>query len=211
MSEHAAPPAGVRKAKREWRVRMLEARRAVPDEIRAIEARALSEAVVVATQACLEPVCCYVPVGLEPGSVRMLDALLGAGHEVLLPVVPPISRGKSTPSTLDWAPYRGAASLVDGPWGLRQPVAARLGPSALATAGHVLVPALAVDRHGTRLGRGAGWYDRSLPLARAATPIVAIVRDSELVAELPTDGHDVRMTGVLTPGLGLRALPLDLD
>jgi 5-formyltetrahydrofolate cyclo-ligase len=75
----------------------------------------------------------------------------------------------------------------------------------------VLVPALAVDRHGIRLGRGAGWYDRSLPFAGAETPLVAVVRDAELVAELPVDGHDVRMTGVLTPGLGLRALPLDLD
>jgi 5-formyltetrahydrofolate cyclo-ligase len=209
MSEPAPPPAGVRLAKREWRERVLKARRAVPDDVRAVEARALTEAVVAATQGCLGPVCCYVPVGREPGSVRMLDALLDAGHDVLLPVVPPFSEGSSVP--LDWAPYRGAGSLVDGPCGLRQPATGRLGPSALATAGHVLVPALAVDRHGIRLGRGAGWYDRSLPFAGAETPLVAVVRDAELVAELPAEGHDVRMTGVLTPGLGLRALPLDLD
>ena len=45
----------------------------------------------------------------------------------------------------------------------------------------MLVPALAVDRRGVRLGRGAGFYDRSLPLAAPAARLVAVVRDDELV------------------------------
>ena len=70
----------------------------------------------------------------------------------------------------------------------------------------ILVPALAVDRAGVRLGRGAGFYDRSLPLADAAARLIAVVRDDELVARLPAEPHDVRMTHALTPHNGLVTL-----
>ena len=70
----------------------------------------------------------------------------------------------------------------------------------------VLVPALAVDRIGVRLGRGAGFYDRSVPLAAPGARLVAVVRDDELVEQLPAEPHDVRMTHALTPSGGLTAL-----
>ena len=50
---------------------------------------------------------------------------------------------------------------------------------------------------------GAGFYDRTLQRAAAATPLVAVVRDEELVEELPHEPHDVRMTHAVTPGLGV--------
>jgi 5-formyltetrahydrofolate cyclo-ligase len=78
-----------------------------------------------------------------------------------------------------------------------------LGPDAVALASVILVPALAVDRTGVRLGRGAGFYDRSLPLADPSARLVAVVRDDELVESLPAEPHDVRMTHVLTPERGL--------
>jgi 5-formyltetrahydrofolate cyclo-ligase len=69
------------------------------------------------------------------------------------------------------------------------------------------VPALAVDRRGVRLGRGGGYYDRSLPLAAPGAALVAVVRDTELVPHLPSDPHDVPMTAALTPTAGLTPLP----
>jgi 5-formyltetrahydrofolate cyclo-ligase len=63
-----------------------------------------------------------------------------------------------------------------------------------------------VDRDGVRLGRGAGFYDRSLPLADPAAQLVAVVRDDELLDRIPADPHDVRMTHALTPQRGLIAL-----
>ncbi|MFZ0875798.1 MAG: 5-formyltetrahydrofolate cyclo-ligase, partial [Pseudonocardiaceae bacterium] len=71
----------------------------------------------------------------------------------------------------------------------------------------VLVPALAVDRTGVRLGRGGGHYDRTLPLATPGTPLVAIVRDDEVLAALPAQPHDVPVTAALTPARGLIPLP----
>lgn len=136
----------------------------------------------------------YVPIGSEPGSIDLLDALTGRGCRVLLPVV--------GGDALDWAAYDGR--LEPGPWGLRQPSGPRLGSAALATVVAVLAPALAVDRWGTRLGRGAGYYDRSLHRVRPGTPLVALLHDGELVDErLPAEAHDVPMTAAITPGGGV--------
>ena len=65
---------------------------------------------------------------------------------------------------LQWGEYR-PGGLVEAPFGLREPAEPWLPADAIGAATVVLVPALAVDRTGVRLGRGAGFYDRSLPLA----------------------------------------------
>ena len=187
-------PGEDRYSKREWRTRLLAARRLVPSAQHADEAAAL------AAHAATLPgdlVCCYLPVGTEPGSLDLLAAL--AGRTVLLPVV-------TGAAPLDWAAYDGPDSLVSGPYGLLEPAGRRLGPAAIGPAELVLIPALAVDRAGTRLGRGGGHYDRSLPLARPGTPLVAVVRDAELVTALPTEPHDIPMTAALTPTGGYQSL-----
>ena len=57
-------------------------------------------------------------------------------------------------------------------------------------------------RDGVRLGRGGGYYDRALRLARADAVVVALVFDDELVDELPAEPHDRRVTAVVTPSGG---------
>ncbi len=153
----------------------------------------LSRAVVGLVHAG-QTVCAYVPVGTEPGSRAMLDSLVEMDVQVLLPVVTGLA-------PLDWAAYDG--SLQPGPHKLLEPVGPRLGPAAIASAQVVLVPALAVDHAGVRLGRGAGHYDRSLVSAAPETALIGVVRDQEFLPELPADRHDVRMTAILTPGRGL--------
>ncbi|MDQ2628725.1 MAG: 5-formyltetrahydrofolate cyclo-ligase, partial [Actinomycetota bacterium] len=148
-------------------------------------------------------VCAYLPVGSEPGSAAMLDGLTRRGIRVLLPVVRTEDDG--TPLPLMWGPYR-PETLVAGPFGLVEPARPWLPAEVLAEADLIVVPALAVDRRGARLGRGAGFYDRSLLLRRPQTPLVAVVRDTELLDELPAEAHDVPMTHALTPGLGVVAL-----
>lgn len=183
-----------RRSKREWRTRLLAARRLVPTAQRESEGRALA---AWTTSIPGHTVCCYLPVGTEPGSLELVTTLAEQGRQVLLPVV-------VGAAPLDWARYDG--SLVPGPFGLREPAGPRLGEQAIATADAVLVPALAVDVAGHRLGKGGGHYDRSLPYARPDSPRIAVVRDVEVVDELPAELHDVRMTAVLTPIGGLRQL-----
>ncbi len=148
-------------------------------------------------------VCAYVPVGTEPGSIEMVDMLLRRYGRVLLPVAHNAADG--TPLLLRWGEYR-PDTLTRGRWGLLEPPEPWLPTSALAEAGLVLVPALAVDRSGVRLGRGQGFYDRSLSGRNPQAQLIAVVRDEELVDELPAEPHDIPMTHALTPRGGLIAL-----
>ena len=165
---------------------MITARRALSPPERAARARALAGG---------GPVAAYLPVGSEPWSAAGVEALRAAGHEVLLPVV-------VRDAPLDWARYTGPDDLAPGPIGLREPAGPRLGPGALAEVALVLVPGLAVDRAGTRLGRGAGYYDRSLPQVGPGVPTVVVLNDEELVDALPVEPHDRPVTGALLPGSG---------
>jgi 5-formyltetrahydrofolate cyclo-ligase len=184
------------------REQMLAARSRVADGVRAAEALKLSEALALAVSGG-STVCAYVPVGTEPGSVAMLDVLARNSRRVLLPVARTTDDG--TPMRLRWAEYR-PGELVRGRWGLLEPPEPWLPESVLAEAEMVVVPALAVDRRGARLGRGRGFYDRSLDARNPQARLIAIVRDVEFVDELPADPHDVPMTHVITPDRGLVAL-----
>lgn len=188
--------------KAEWRRFVLEERRAADPELRATENRALVRHVITTIQPGTT-VCAYVPTYLEPGTTALLDAVCDIAARVLLP-----STGEpSKPGPLKWAAYTGIPDLAPAGHGLREPTGPAFEPAVLATADTIFVPALAVDRRGVRLGRGAGYYDRSLHLARPDARLVTIVRDSELIDELPEDPHDVRMGWAITPSTGLRRLP----
>ncbi|MGW6935636.1 5-formyltetrahydrofolate cyclo-ligase [Lentzea sp. NPDC054927] len=184
----------LRDRKATLRSRLLAARRAVSAEDRAVEAAALAAHVAALDVQPDQTVCAFLPVGSEPGDVSWLD---GLRCRVLLPIV-------TGDSPLDWAVHTGSSGLAPAAFRLLEPTGPRLGASAIAGASLVLVPALAVSVSGVRLGKGQGHYDRSLPLVKA--PLVAVVRDAEVLSEVPAEPHDVRMNGVLTPSVGLRWL-----
>jgi 5-formyltetrahydrofolate cyclo-ligase len=186
-------------AKTALRERLLAARRLVNDEIRADEARSLAEHVAVVVDSG-STVCAYVPVGAEPGSIAMLDVVLARAGRVLLPVAR--TTADDSPAALQWGEYR-PGRLVAARFGLLEPAGPWLPATTLAEAGVVLVPALAVDHTGVRLGRGRGFYDRTLVRRDPRARLIAVVRDEELLDELPREPHDVSMTHALTPGRGL--------
>ncbi|MCX2732035.1 5-formyltetrahydrofolate cyclo-ligase [Saccharopolyspora sp. NFXS83] len=191
----------LRETKSDWRRTLAERRRSISETTRSAEADSLRSVVLRwAERRTPRVVAAYVPVRGEPGSAAMLDALRGSGCRVLLPIV-------VGAAPLDWAEYTGADSLDPARYGLLEPNGPRLGPAEIGAADSILVPALAVDRRGVRLGRGAGHYDRSLPLADPAARLIGVVRDAEFVAALPGEEHDVRMHAVMTPGHGV--VPID--
>jgi 5,10-methenyltetrahydrofolate synthetase len=189
------------------RAQLQVARRGVADAVRAAEARMLCERLEAAENfvSSGSTVCAYVPVGAEPGSIEMVDVLLRRAGRVLLPVAR--TAADNTPLPLRWGEYR-PGTLTSARWGLLEPREPWLPASAIAQASVILVPSLAVDRSGVRLGRGRGFYDRSLPDRDPRARLIALVRDAELVDELPAEPHDIPMTHALTPRVGLIALHL---
>jgi 5-formyltetrahydrofolate cyclo-ligase len=143
----------------------------------------------------------YVPIGAEPGGADLPEVLAGAlppGGRLLLPVLLP-------DADLDWAVYDGPASLAPGPRGLREPIGAPGGVDSPRHAELVIVPALAVGRDGTRMGRGGGSYDRALDRAQHAV-VVALLHDGELLDAVPREPHDRQVHAVVTPTDGLVVL-----
>lgn len=166
----------VDESKSAWRTRFRRGRAAMTERAR-VDAAARLTAILHSVN--LGTVAAYVPVGTEP-------AFTVTGR-VLLPVTPP------EPGPLDWA---WSGELAPGPFGLLEPVGPRLGHDALASVDTVLLPALGVSRGGVRLGRGAGYYDRSL---RPGPRLIAVVYDDELVDRLPSEPTDVPVHAALTP------------
>ncbi|WUS97490.1 5-formyltetrahydrofolate cyclo-ligase [Streptomyces sp. NBC_00708] len=140
-------------------------------------------------------VAAYVSVGREPGTRALLDALRTRGVRVLLPVL-------LADNDLDWAVYEGAESLVKAGRGLLEPVGERLGPGAVLEADAVLLPGLAVDARGMRLGRGGGSYDRvlaRLTAAGAVPALVVLLYADEVTERVPAEPHDFPVHAVVTP------------
>ncbi|MEU8629197.1 5-formyltetrahydrofolate cyclo-ligase [Streptomyces sp. NPDC048669] len=140
-------------------------------------------------------VAAYVSVGREPGTRALLDALRARGVRVLLPVL-------LADNDLDWAPYEGAGSLAKAGRGLLEPDGERLGPDAVLAADAVLLPGLAVDGRGMRLGRGGGSYDRVLARLSAAgahPALIVLLYDGEVTARVPEEPHDHPVDAVVTP------------
>ena len=135
-------------------------------------------------------VAAYVSIGQEPGTGALLEALRAQGRRVVLPVLQP-------DGDLDWAVHEG--ELAPARRGLLEPQGPRLGPEAVATADAVLVPGLAVDADGTRLGRGGGSYDRALARVPLGTFTCALLYDDEYPVEVPAAAHDRRVVAVAQP------------
>jgi 5-formyltetrahydrofolate cyclo-ligase len=144
-----------------------------------------------------------LPSGLQPGIIsgfhpylseisvlELLQRLASEGWVTALPVVV----GKNEPLILRrWAP---GEVLVSGLWGIQIPVdtAPEVSPDVL------LVPMLAYDARGYRLGYGGGFYDRTLAKLRLAKKIVAIgvAYAAQETDDVPHDGHDQPMDWIMT-------------
>jgi 5-formyltetrahydrofolate cyclo-ligase len=195
MREADGPVVAGAAAKAELRAGLRAARALVPPADRAQVAAALADRVLALPElAGAGTVAGYVSTADEPGTGPVLDALVAAGHRVLLPVLLP-------DFDLDWSIYTSAADLAErtGRPRLREPVGDRLGVDAVAAAGLLLVPALAVGAGGLRLGQGGGSYDRALGRVARGTVVAALLYDGELLPDVPSEAHDRRVTMAVLP------------
>jgi 5-formyltetrahydrofolate cyclo-ligase len=194
---HDDPGESLTRAKAALRGELLAARRAMDEADRTAAARLIRDQVLDLPQTQMAgTVAAYCSAGSEPGTRALLFALWKRGTYVLLPVLLP-------DGDLDWASYEGPDSLLPGPRGLLEPSEPRRGPGAIASADLVIVPALACDRAGTRLGRGGGSYDRALPRVGGPVLTIALLYDSELRKQVPAAPHDVRVRMIVQPRGGI--------
>ena len=183
------------------RRRQVAARAAMPDSIRNEGSRLIRDHVLEMPQVTSAgTIAAYYSVGTEPDTRGLIFALWKRGSYVVLPVLLP-------DGDLDWASYEGPGSLAPGPRGVLQPVEPVRGTGTVARADVVLVPALAVDVHGRRLGRGGGSYDRALARVGPQVPTIALLYDSELLPSVPAEEHDQAVRAVARPEQGITWLP----
>jgi 5-formyltetrahydrofolate cyclo-ligase len=197
----AGGDAGAATDKANLRRRLVAARATMTDAERVTAGRLIRDHVLGMPEvAAAGTVAAYYSVGTEPDTHGLVFALWKRGSYVVLPVLLP-------DGDLDWASYEGPDSLAPGPRGLLQPVEPVRGPGTVARADVVLVPALAVDVSGKRLGRGAGCYDRALARVGGQVPTIGLIYDGELVPSVPAEPHDRVVRAVARPSHGVTWLP----
>ena len=191
---------GIQQEKAALRAGVLAARAGLADEERGEAGRRIRDALLgLAEVQMAGTIAAYYSVGSEPDTRRLVYALWKRGTYVLLPLLRP-------DGDLDWASYEGPDSLRPGPRGLLEPAEPPRGTDAVTRADMVLVPALAVDAAGHRLGRGGGSYDRALARVAPQVPKIALLYDSELLDHLPAAPHDRPVTHAARASTGITLL-----
>jgi len=129
----------------------------------------------------------YVSTGSEPDTIQLIKHALSDGKTVAVPLSLPGGH-------MELCVINSLSELVPGRYGIPAPPegAARLSPEEVSLA---LIPALAFDENGFRLGRGGGYYDRFLASTGACTVGLAY---SDFVRSVPLEEHDMPVSLLVT-------------
>ena len=144
---------------------------------------------------------CFLSIPTEPGTREFVAGAVARGIRVLLPIT-------RVDGLLDWAVATPDGDIAEGMFGLPEPVGEVLGPIAVNDVDLLVIPAAAVDRSGMRLGWGRGYFDKPIGSMERCPPVDAVVYDSEVVDEVPSDRLDQPVTGVVTPTQTLTLAPV---
>jgi 5-formyltetrahydrofolate cyclo-ligase len=162
----------------------------LPAGMRAAAAQAIAERpfpVAITPQTIVSG---FMPIGSEINPISLMRKLAGCGAQLALPAV----AGRGKPLTM--RAFAFGQRLVAGTWGIREPApdAAEVFPDIL------LVPLLAFDRGGQRIGYGAGYYDLTIARLRARKTVIAcgLGFAGQEIPSVPTTARDARLDLVLT-------------
>lgn len=175
-------------AKRELRARMQSLRSVLPNSARAERsARACQALVSLPEFASVRTLAGYVAMRQELDVGAALSAAVAAGKRALLPRI--------GDDGLTFHIHVPGEALEENAWGVLEP-RADAEQVAIADIDLLLVPALAIDLRGQRLGYGKSFYDRVLRQARGLS--VGVIYDFQLLSEVPAEAHDVAVQRIVT-------------
>lgn len=177
--------------KKELRATLLSRRRALPEETQAGAAREAAEIFLEAVRLPAgEPVSGYWPMRGELDPRPLMASLAGRGHPLLLPAV----AGEGQP--LSFREWREGEALTAGPFGTQEPRA----DAPEGVPGIVIVPLLAFDDAGYRLGYGKGYFDMTLAELRRRSGVLAVgfAYEAQRGESLPRDDWDQPMDWIVT-------------
>jgi 5-formyltetrahydrofolate cyclo-ligase len=145
----------------------------------------------------------------DPLCAHLVQLASGLGVKSIAAYLPAVDEPNIRPflnwadGLLDWTVGDGLTE-IEGLFGMPEPVGELLGPIAINDVDLILVPAAAVDRTGMRMGWGRGYFDRTLGSMEKCPPVYAVIFDREFVDWLPSEIHDKRVDGVVTPSAIIR-------
>ncbi|MFT4220792.1 MAG: 5-formyltetrahydrofolate cyclo-ligase [Microbacterium sp.] len=184
---------GIEHAKRALRAELRERRQLLSEAQRAAAAVGVAEQLDrLVERHRARSISCYLSATTEPGTAEFLAGAMVRGIRVLLPIT-------RADGLLDWVVATPDQEVVEAAYGVPEPVAEVLGPIAVGDVDLMIIPAASVDRTGMRLGWGRGYFDKTLGSMEGCPPVYAVVFDSEFADEVPSEPHDERVTGVVTP------------
>lgn len=135
----------------------------------------------------------FVSFGSEVDTRTMVEESIGRAKNVLVPRPVPKTRELIPSRLLNWD-----VDLTSGFYGIPEPHDGALRPQAPSTIDLLIVPGVAFDLQGNRLGYGGGYYDRFFPLLREDVPLAALAFDLQIQPVVPVDEWDRRVDYIIT-------------
>ena len=139
-----------------------------------------------------QSISCFLSSTTEPDTREFIRGAVSRGIRVLLPIT-------RADGLLDWAVSDDTEEISVGLFGLPEPTGEVLGPIAVNDVDLMIIPAAAIDRTGTRLGWGRGYFDKTIGSMEKCPPVYAVIYDSEVLDSLPREVHDQPVDGIVTP------------
>ena len=191
----------LQEAKAALRKQVLARREALPVDARRAAGLAIEKRVFALTKyQRAKCVMAYMSFGMEMDMTAIVEAIIWSGKKLTLPRVDRATK------MLSLHRVENMADLVAGVWGIREP-RADLPTVTIDAIDLVLMPGVAFDIQGNRLGYGAGFYDKLLVSTSAQPTRVAAIFDCQLVDAVPTDAHDQRVHVLITESRTIEITP----
>ena len=175
--------------KKELRKKIRARKRDIPvDELREMSRLACERLLAYERLSNASTVMMYYPLSDEVDVTPVIEQLAENGKTVVLPQV-------TGEATMVLRRYTGKADLQEGAFGIMEPCGEIF--SDYETIDVAIIPGMAFDRCGNRLGRGKGYYDRFLPLLPARVYKIGVCFPFQLLDDIPMEEHDIKMDTIL--------------